>query len=109
MILISTTSTKTPRNKLDGQAVAYCSQQTWLENGSIRQNIVGASAYDRTWYDTVKWACNLDADLQQVQGGDHTRVGSKGLNLSGGQKQRIVRKALSLSSAIRPHLLQYCD
>lgn len=70
--------------------IAYCAQQPWLENGSIRRNIVGASPWDWSWYKTVRSACCLDHDLRQLEKGDHTRVGSKGVNLSGGQKQRIV-------------------
>ncbi|TDZ36526.1 ABC transporter atnG [Colletotrichum spinosum] len=69
--------------------VAYCSQSPWLENGTVRQNILGVSLYDPKWYDTVVSACGLEADLQALQKGDYTLVGSKGVNLSGGQKQRI--------------------
>lgn len=98
MMPISTTPTKVLERKLETQPVAYCSQEAWLENGSIFQNIIGVSTYDPTWYDTVKWACNLHADIEQLLNGDYTRVGSKGLNLSGGQKQRIVSKELSVIS-----------
>ncbi|KAJ0162521.1 Canalicular multispecific organic anion transporter 2 [Colletotrichum tanaceti] len=69
--------------------IAYCSQSPWLENGTVRQNILGVSLYDPKWYDAVISACGLEADLQALQGGDYTLVGSKGVNLSGGQKQRI--------------------
>lgn len=70
--------------------IAYCAQQPWLENDTVRNNIIGVSQYERKWYSTVKFACGLDADLQALERGDKTAVGSKGLNLSGGQKQRIV-------------------
>ncbi|KAI0170239.1 ABC transporter [Pestalotiopsis sp. NC0098] len=69
--------------------IAYCTQQPWLENTSIRNNIIGASHYDAQWYKTVQSACALDADFRTLERGDKTTVGSKGLNLSGGQKQRI--------------------
>lgn len=72
------------------ERVAYCAQQPWLENGTIRSNIVGVSEYQQRWYNTVISACGLDIDLQTLERGDHTVIGSKGLNLSGGQKQRIV-------------------
>ncbi|KAF3012558.1 hypothetical protein E8E14_000617 [Neopestalotiopsis sp. 37M] len=70
-------------------SIAYCAQEPWLENGTIQSNILGVSQCDSKWYQTVKLACGLDADLQALQRGDQTVVGSKGLNLSGGQKQRI--------------------
>lgn len=73
-------------------SIAYCAQQPWLEHGTIQSNILGVSQCDSRWYKTVKSACGLDADLQALERGDKTVVGSKGLNLSGGQKQRIVSK-----------------
>ncbi|KAK7997810.1 hypothetical protein PG989_005850 [Apiospora arundinis] len=69
--------------------VAYCSQIPWLEKGTIRQNILGITPYEQKWYGSVTSACGLEADLQTLQEGDSTLVGSKGINLSGGQKQRI--------------------
>lgn len=73
-------------------SIAYCAQQAWLENGTIQSNILGVSQYDSKWYQTVKSACGLDADMQALQQGDQFVVGSKGLNMSGGQKQRIVSR-----------------
>ena len=78
------------------EPVAYCCQQPWLENKTIRQNIIGISLYDRKWYCTVKVACGLEEDLDQMKRGDLTMIGSKGLTLSGGQKQRIVSLAITL-------------
>lgn len=75
--------------------VSYCSQQPWLEHGTIRQNIIGISPYDSDWYGIVVSSCDLDTDLRQLENGDQTRIGSNALNLSGGQKQRIVREPLS--------------
>lgn len=76
------------RRKTGG--IAYCSQEPWLENTSIRQNIVGASPPDDNWYETVKTLCGLDSDIVQRPREDDTRIGSQGLNLSGGQQQRVV-------------------
>lgn len=70
-------------------SMAYCAHQPWLENGTIRSNIIGISAYDQKWYRTVKTACGLEEDLQSLVKNDHTVIGSKGINLSGGQRQRI--------------------
>ncbi|KAL7934474.1 P-loop containing nucleoside triphosphate hydrolase protein [Trichoderma chlorosporum] len=69
--------------------IAYCSQQPWLENTTIRNNILSSSSYEKRWYDEVISCCGLNADLRRFKKGDKTNISSKGLNLSGGQKQRI--------------------
>ncbi|EXF85940.1 5'-nucleotidase [Colletotrichum fioriniae PJ7] len=69
--------------------MAYCSQSPWLENGTLRQNILGVSILERKWYDSVISACGLEADLKVLESGDLTVIGSNGVNLSGGQKQRV--------------------
>lgn len=73
------------------QPLAYCSQEPWLPNVSIRDNIVGIEPYEQNWYTTVEEACCLATDFLEIPAGDLTVVGSKGMNLSGGQKKRIVR------------------
>ncbi|KAI7968137.1 hypothetical protein EIK77_010307 [Talaromyces pinophilus] len=81
--------------------VAYCDQVTHLLNMSIRENIVGFSAFDQTRYDEVIEATMLRADLVTLPQGDQTKVGSNGITLSGGQKQRVsLARALYLDSNI---------
>ena len=69
--------------------VAYCAQQAWLLNGTIKDNIVFASPWDARRYKNVIVACSLQRDLEILDQGDQTLVGEKGVTLSGGQKQRI--------------------
>lgn len=69
--------------------IAYCAQQAWLLNGTIRENIRFADDYDATRYKVVIVACSLQRDLEILDHGDQTLVGEKGVTLSGGQKQRI--------------------
>ena len=71
------------------ESVAYCAQQAWLVNGSIKENIVFASSWDARRYKNVIVACSLQRDLEILDSGDQTLVGEKGVTLSGGQKQRI--------------------
>lgn len=75
---------------------AYCDQQSWLFNSSIKDNITGPQDFDAEYFDTVVRACDLDVDMAQLPKGVDTIVGSEGIVLSGGQKQRIVRICLSL-------------
>jgi ATP-binding cassette, subfamily C (CFTR/MRP), member 1 len=70
--------------------VAYCDQDPWILNLTIRDNIVGASDFSQRAYDRIIEACQLKEDLHQMANGDQTTVGSQGGSLSGGQKHRIV-------------------
>jgi ATP-binding cassette subfamily C (CFTR/MRP) protein 1 len=69
---------------------AYCSQETWLFNDTIQNNILGQSTLQAGWYETVVTACALDKDFASLPLGGLTVVGSKGISLSGGQKSRVV-------------------
>lgn len=71
------------------ESVAYCAQQAWLVNGTVKENIVFASKWDQKRYDEVIDICCLKRDLEILDAGDETLVGEKGVTLSGGQKQRI--------------------
>ncbi|KAF2678970.1 hypothetical protein K458DRAFT_394379 [Lentithecium fluviatile CBS 122367] len=71
------------------ESVAYCAQQAWLVNGTVKNNIIFASNFDAKLYKDVIVACSLQRDLEILDAGDETLVGEKGVTLSGGQKQRI--------------------
>lgn len=71
------------------ESVAYCAQQAWLVNDTVKQNIVFASPWDSKRYKQVVDACSLAKDIEILDAGDETLVGEKGVTLSGGQKQRI--------------------
>ncbi|XP_072401345.1 multidrug resistance-associated protein 1 isoform X11 [Diabrotica undecimpunctata] len=81
-------------DKLSGRVnsygkVAYVSQQAWIQNATLRDNILFGKPYDKTLYDAVVEACALNPDLDMLPAGDQTEIGEKGINLSGGQKQRV--------------------
>ncbi|XP_044754617.1 multidrug resistance-associated protein 1 isoform X4 [Coccinella septempunctata] len=69
--------------------VAYVAQQAWIQNATLRDNILFGKIYDKDLYDKVVEACALKADLAMLPAGDQTEIGEKGINLSGGQKQRV--------------------
>lgn len=68
---------------------AFASQTTWLQNDTIRDNIVFHSAFEKVRYDRIVKACCLPLDLDQLDFGDQTLVGENGASLSGGQKARV--------------------
>lgn len=69
--------------------IGYCSQESFLTNASVRQNIVGLSIFDEARYNEVIQSAMLDIDFLSFPQGDFTIIGSNGSTLSGGQKQRI--------------------
>ncbi|MCJ1434939.1 hypothetical protein MMC27_004309 [Xylographa pallens] len=70
-------------------ATAYVDQTSWIQNGTIQQNILGISAFEEQWYAQVVRACALEYDISKLPNGHATLVGSAGISLSGGQKQRV--------------------
>ncbi|XP_056263509.1 multidrug resistance-associated protein 1 isoform X1 [Pseudoliparis swirei] len=90
-------------DKLEGTvavkgSVAYVPQQAWIQNATLKDNIMFGQERRQTWYQRVVEACALEPDLEILPAGDETEIGEKGVNLSGGQKQRV-----SLARAV------YCD
>ncbi|XP_019754521.2 multidrug resistance-associated protein 1 isoform X4 [Dendroctonus ponderosae] len=69
--------------------VAYVSQQAWIQNATLKDNILFGKSYDKDLYDKVIEGCALKPDFDMLPGGDQTEIGEKGINLSGGQKQRV--------------------
>lgn len=70
-------------------SIAYVSQQPWILNATIQENIVFGLAFDRIRYQKTLDACALRQDIAQFPAGDQTEIGERGVNLSGGQRQRI--------------------
>ncbi|XP_061183962.1 multidrug resistance-associated protein 1-like isoform X1 [Saccostrea echinata] len=70
-------------------SVAYVPQQAWIQNATVRDNILFGKPMEDGKYNEVLDACALRTDLEILTGGDMTEIGEKGINLSGGQKQRV--------------------
>lgn len=88
-------------------SVAYCSQSAWLLNDTVKNNIVFAGEFHEERYQAVIEACGLKRDLEQLEAGDATEIGEKGITLSGGQKQRV-SLARALYSPAKHVLLDDC-
>lgn len=69
--------------------IAYVAQTAWIQNCSLRENVLFGRPYEEGWYYEVLEACALLDDLRVLPSGDLTEIGEKGVNLSGGQKQRV--------------------
>ncbi|KAI0598334.1 P-loop containing nucleoside triphosphate hydrolase protein [Biscogniauxia sp. FL1348] len=69
--------------------IAYASQSPWLQNETIRENILFNSPFEQVRYDRVVNACGLPIDLNEFPERDETEVGENGASLSGGQKSRV--------------------
>eukprot|EP00940_MAST-03C_sp_MAST-3C-sp2_P000992 g992.t1 len=69
--------------------VAVVEQEPWIFSGTLRENIVWASSYDRERYNETVQRCALRDDIAQLSDGSNTEIGTKGINLSGGQRARV--------------------
>ncbi|PYH40482.1 ATP-binding cassette transporter YOR1 [Aspergillus saccharolyticus JOP 1030-1] len=72
-----------------GVTRGYCPQYAWVQNTTVRNNILFGKEYDEARYNQVIDACALRSDLAMFPDGDQTEVGERGITISGGQKQRL--------------------
>lgn len=85
--------------------LAYVPQLAWIQNATLKQNIVFTSALDDVKYEKVVDACALRPDLEILAAGDETEIGEKGVNLSGGQKQRVSLARAVYQVSLLPYLI----
>ncbi|KAG0272417.1 Multidrug resistance-associated protein 1 [Linnemannia exigua] len=77
-----------PKLKLYGKS-SYVPQEAWLNNLTLRENIVFGKDFEEERYNTTVKVCALERDLTLLAHGDQTEIAERGTNLSGGQKQRV--------------------
>ncbi|KFP52290.1 Canalicular multispecific organic anion transporter 2, partial [Cathartes aura] len=68
--------------KLEGEvavkgSVAYVPQQAWIQNATLKDNILFGQAPNEQKYQNVLEACALKTDLEVLPGGDQTEIGEK--------------------------------
>ena len=74
---------------LDGDLTQNYVQQAWIQNATLKDNILfGSKEESEKYWDAIK-DCALTSDLDILPAKDMTEIGEKGINLSGGQKQRV--------------------
>lgn len=70
-------------------STAYMSQEAWMLNYTLRENILFGTAMDKKRYKEIIRVSGLQRDLTLLVAGDQTEIAERGANLSGGQRQRI--------------------
>lgn len=66
-----------------GGSIAYAAQTPWIQNATLKDNILFGQHYDEARYDQVIRDSCLNADLLMLPNGDLTEIGEKGITLSG--------------------------
>lgn len=74
--------------KVNG-SLSYVQQVPWIQNQTIRDNILFGNAMNKAHYKRTIKICQLESDFELLPAGDKTQIGERGINLSGGQKARI--------------------
>ena len=69
--------------------ISYASQDPWIMDGTVKENILMGLDFNESWYNQVISACGLILDFSQFIHGDQTIVGDRGVQCSGGQRARI--------------------
>lgn len=71
----------TDKNWIRDTVCAYVPQSAWLQNATIRENIIFGLRLNEKRYQDVLYACSLTVDLAVLEDGDETEIGEKGVNL----------------------------
>lgn len=58
-------------------SVAYIPQQAWIQNASLKDNVLFGGNRKESWYHRVLEACALLPDLDILPAGDGTEIGEK--------------------------------
>ena len=71
------------------RTVSYCDQVPFIQNATLRDNILFGKPYHEEQYRETVRVCCLLSDFGILPAGDMTEIGGRGINLSGGQRARV--------------------
>ncbi len=57
--------------------MAYVPQQAWIQNATVKDNILFGNALNTIRYGQAIHGCALEPDLEILPGGDMTEIGEK--------------------------------
>ncbi|XP_067134909.1 ATP-binding cassette sub-family C member 4-like [Centruroides vittatus] len=81
--------------------ISYASQEAWVFNATVRENILFGEEYEEDKYRKILHITALEKDIRLFPKRDLTVVGERGVIMSGGQKARInLARALYLNADI---------
>jgi ABC-type multidrug transport system fused ATPase/permease subunit len=58
-----------------GGRISYASQSAWIQNATLRDNVLFGTPYDKERYDKVVFSCALLSDFKLLPAGDMTEIG----------------------------------
>lgn len=61
--------------------LAVVTQQAWIHNSTLRENILVGQPYEEERYNKVIQVCSLQSDIDLLVNGDLTEIGERGVNL----------------------------
>ncbi len=91
--------TKTTGDLIVEGKTAYVSQEAFIMNETVRENILFGEPFKKERYDNIVSACEMSSDMELFINQDMTQVGEKGITISGGQRQRIAIARAAYSQA----------
>ena len=78
------------RQKLNNNnKMSYCSQEKFILDNTIRENIIFGNEFDKQKYLSVLEDCQLTKDINSFKENDLKECKMNGIQLSGGQKSRV--------------------
>jgi len=84
-----TTFIKYLMKKLRNKKISYCSQEKFILDNTIRENILFGNKFEKEKYLAVLNECQLTEDINNFKEKDLKECKMNGIQLSGGQKSRV--------------------